>query len=204
MAGPTLIQGIVFTNYAQMDVARRISIASAGADSAIIFTVNGFNRDLQPIGQTVTGVAVGTPVATTLDFLIVTQVTVSGATAGAITVGTNTTGSTSWVKTSTDMNNWALSAAGVVVSGSANYQIEHTYDDPNGGPGNTSYFSLSDSSDVMPNAAQPPFVFLTGTAQTNTNYEVQYANQPITAQRLTITSGTGLVAFYSVQSGLRS
>ena len=155
-------------------------------------------------GIVLSGVAVGTPVATTLDFLIVTQVTVSGATAGAITVGTNTTGSTSWVKTSTDMNNWALSAAGVVVSGSANYQIEHTYDDPNGGPGNTSYFSLSDSSDVMPNAAQPPFVFLTGTAQTNTNYEVQYANQPITAQRLTITSGTGLVAFYSVQSGLRS
>ena len=222
VAGPTylglntypLINGVTpagtaagnFTNYAQMDVARRISIASAGSsDGAAIFTVYGFNRDMQPIYQAVTGVVSGTPGVTTLDFLYVTQITVSAATAAAVTVGTNTVGSTAWIPPQLAVTAWALSGAALLISGSGTYQIEHTYDDPNAAinPPIGGYGFI-----VEANSATPPFAIVTGAVQSapvvGTAYEVQYANQPIVAHRLTVLTGTGLFAFWSVQSGLRS
>jgi hypothetical protein len=200
-AGPTLIQGKIYTNYALMDVARRIQVASAGsADGAIVFTIIGFNRDMQPITETVTGVVAATPVATKRDFLIVTSVGVSAATAAAASVGTNTTGSTAWVYVSPVGAPWSLSAALVGVSGAAcNCQIEHTYDDPN------AEIDPPMGGFILENAAIPPFTFITGAAQValavGAGYEITYANQPIVAHRMTITSGTGVVAFYSLQSG---
>lgn len=201
VAGPTLIQGVNYTNYAQMDLPRRVSIASTGADGAVVFTVKGFNRDLQPISEQVTGVATPTPVQTQNDFLIVTSVFASGATAGAITVGTNTTASTAWVGVNLYSTSWALTGVAVTVSGSiTGYQIEHTYDDINAA------ISLPlEGFVVEQNSAVPPTVFLSGAASaTGAAMEIPYADKPIMAHRLTITSGTGVAAFWSVQGGIKS
>jgi hypothetical protein len=200
VAGPTYIQGVKYTNYAQMDVARRISVASSGSDASVVFTITGFSRDGQPISQTVTGVVSGTPVATTLDFLQVTSVATSAATAGAITVGTNSTGSTAWVLHSTVMNNWALAEAVYIVSGSVTYTVEHTYDDPNApGSQQISGWYIEEAS------ASPPVVWpTTGLSALSASGEANYANQPVLATRMTITAGTGTAAFYSIQNGIRS
>jgi hypothetical protein len=198
VAGPTLIQGVNYSNYAQFDVARRVSIASAGADAAVVFTVRGFNRDLAPISENVTGVATPTPVGTLNDFLIVTSVGVSGATAGAITVGTNTIGSTAWVLVNPYASSWALSAAAIQVSGSVTYQIEHTYDDPN------AVISLPlEGFVVEQNSAVPPTVWVQSAA-VSTPVETQWIDKPIMAHRLTVTAGTGVAAFWSVQAGIKS
>lgn len=199
-AGPTLINGTKYSNYALMDVARRISVASTGTDTTVIFTITGFNRDIQPISQTVTGVISGTPVATTLDFLYVTSITTSAGTAGAITVGTNTTGSTAWVQHSVECNNWSLAEAVNIVSGSVTYTVEHTYDDVNAAINNPMGGFISEAGSAI-----PPVPWAHAVMQNlSVSAEGIYADQPVTATRLTITAGTGTAAFYSVQNGIRS
>lgn len=70
---------------------RRVTITSAGNDSGVTFTVSGTIYSLTgPIGvsETVTG-ANASVVSTTNAFSTVTSVAISGASAGAVTVGTN-------------------------------------------------------------------------------------------------------------------
>lgn len=218
VAGPTLFQGdpskpvggrgggVLFTNYAQLDTARRVLITSAGADSARVFTVYGFDRDLHQMSETVTGVVSGTPVATVRDFFVVTKISVDAATAAAITVGTNTVGSTAWIQVQTAISSWALAAAAMLLSGAATFQIEHTYDDVNAS--NNPPPGVGNGFITEANSAVPPVAMVTGATQSspvvNVPYEVQYGDQPIVAHRLTILTGTGTVAFWSVQAGLIS
>src|SRR6185437_8220952 len=112
---------------ATLDTQRRVLVTSAGNDSGITFTVTGASESGTPISQTLTGANAGTAV-TTLDFLTVTQVSVSGATASTVTVGTNTVGSTPW-----KMQAWELASQNLqfstTVSGTINYSIEVTPDD---------------------------------------------------------------------------
>lgn len=200
-AGNLTLNGSLATaGVATMDVARRVSIASTGSDAAVIFTVYGTNGSGAPISSPVTGVVSGTPVATALDFLTVTRISVSGATAGAITAGTNGVGSTPWVIDDFTHPFWALSVA-VSVSGTINYTVEHTYDDPNA-PGVT-LIPLGYQFSIEPASNKPPIAWpnSTLTAQTDSK-EAQYSNQPIFAHRLTINSGTGTAVMQSIQSGL--
>lgn len=200
-AGALTLNGTLVTGgVATMDVARRVYVASTGADSSVIFTITGTNRDNNPQTITVTGVATPTPVASSLDFLTVTSVTASAATVGAITVGTGAIGSTAWVSTAPEYISWALSAAVQILSGSVTYTVEHTYDDVN------KAISPSIGGFVVGwNSASPPVAWshpvLVGLIA---NGEGTYANQPIMAHRLTITAGNGLAAFWSVQGGQRS
>lgn len=220
VAGPTLIQGVNYTNYAVLDVARRIQISDAGtSDTAIVFTVKGFNRDGQPQTETITGVTSATAAngISVYDYLTITSIAVSAATSGAITVGTVTAaGSTAaiasspWVEVNPYSRSWALSAA-VAVSGTAlsaslgTYSIEHTYDDVNriidpvqGG------FIEAYGSQV------PPVVFSNSTLKTAA-FEQQYPGQPIQAHRVTLFAGTSgnwaggtTLTFWSLQGGIRS
>ena len=195
----TLNGSLVSGGVATMDNARRISIASTGADSAIIFTVNGTDRNKNPISQTVTGVATATgAVATTLDFLTVTSVAVSGATAGAITVGTNSTGSSPWVVDNFLAHFWAL-AGGITAAANTTYTLEHTYDDPNaqGVPVVPQQWSMAAG------GAYPPHVYaFAGIVAASGDNQFTYANQPIMAHRFTINSGTGTVTMDSMQAGI--
>ena len=179
---------------------RRVVVASTGNDANIIFTVNGTNRSGAPISSAVTGVTSTNSVYTALDFATVTSIAVSGATAGAITAGTNGVGSTDWVLDNFLAPTWNLSVAVSIASGAGTYTVEHTYDDPNKNLPSLSpapqQFSMEAAS-YSPPKAWPNVVLVNQAAQG----EYQYVS-PIMAHRLTVTSGTGQFIMQSIQSGM--
>ena len=206
VAGPTQVGGFTLSNYAKMDVARRVLLTDTlTTDTAVVFTISGLNRDLQPISETITGLS--TTLFSVNDYLYVTSIAVSAATNGSISAGTNGVGSTPWVLCNPYSTTWQLSAAGVLISGSAGtFTFDWTYDDPNASINQPMGGFIPEASSAVPPLA------LFSSSQTLTNpfpgaasfNELQYTGKPIMAHRLTITSGTGLVAFYSLQGGIKS
>lgn len=198
----TLNGSLVTAGVAQMDVARRVVIASNGNDAAVVFTVNGTNQSGAPIISTVTGLNASSAF-TALDFLTVTSVTSSTATAGNITVGTNTTASSPWVLDNLFVASWNLNVAVSLPggNGTATYTVEHTQDDPNDTGATLTavpqQFSMEARSYVPPLAWPNPVL-----VNMNSNGEYQFIGHPIFAHRLTITAGTGEVVMQSIQSGI--
>lgn len=125
----TLNGSTVSGGIATLDAARRVLITSGSDDSGITFTVNGTNRDKHTLAETVTGSS-GSSVGTTQDFLTVTSVTHTGSVAGTVEVGTNGLGSSQWYMVNQHTTPINLGVA-VVVSGTINFTVEYTYDDPN-------------------------------------------------------------------------
>lgn len=197
--GVATLTGGVTSNIA--DKARRISIASAGADTARVFTVVGTNRYGVAQGETITGVSNGGgAIGSVLDYATVTSVSVDAATAGAITVGTNNTGSTPWVLDDFLSPYWALSIAVLLQTGAATFSVEHIYDDPN-----KTLPSLAPTPQqwsMSASSATPPTVWTNAVINGSTaSAETQYPNQPIMAHRATITAGQGTIVLYSTQAG---
>lgn len=83
---------LVSGGVATLDCPRRIIIASTGSDSSIVFTITGTTWNDRLLSEAMTGTGY-----TNFDFKTVTSITVSGNTAGNITVGTNQVASTQWV-----------------------------------------------------------------------------------------------------------
>jgi len=200
LAGNLTLNGsLVTSGIATTDVARRIQIASTGADSAIVFTVVGTDRYGNAQSETVTGVANGSPQYTARDYKTVTRIGVSGATAGAITAGTNTVGSSDWVIADLYATTWDL-AGGIAGPAGTTYTLEETYDDPNKtGISLTPapyQFSLEPASYSPPLVwAYPAIIAASGMSR------FDFSNHPIFAHRLTINSGTGRVTMQTIQSG---
>ena len=202
----TLNGSLVTSGVATMDVARRVLIASGGADAGVVFTITGTGRPgtgqtLGPVqSETITGVTSAASQYSVLDYATITSVTASAGTAGAITVGTNGVASTVWVVDDFLHTFWALAGACYGPAGTT-YTVEHTYDDPNAQPGGSivgaeqwSMFAGSNvPAKVRPNASLN---------NVSGNNDFSYPNQPIFAHRLTINSGTGLVLMQSIQAGL--
>ena len=112
---------------ALLDTARRVLITSGGNDSGVNFTITGSDWSGQEISEVLAGGNVGA-VYSVLDYLAVLKITVSGATAGTVTVGTNGVASSQWVNLDTWAGGTIVSQA--VVSGTVNYTIQVTNDDP--------------------------------------------------------------------------
>jgi len=130
-AGAITINGSLATGgVATLDQPRRVTIAPGGADSGITYTVVGTNRTGNAISETVQGVNNPSTVTTTQDFKTVTAVTHTGTVAGTVTVGTSAIGSSQWFAIDTNADPINVGIA-VVVSGTINYTVEYTYDDPN-------------------------------------------------------------------------
>lgn len=228
VAGPTIYQGVKYSNYATLDIPRRIQISDAGtSDTAIVFTVAGFNRDGQPQTETITGVTSATPAKgiSTYDYQVITSILASAATSGAITVGTVTAvgavnvaaiASSAWVLVNPYSTTWQLSAAiqptGTTLTAlTGALTVEHTYDDPN------KIISPIKGGFVEAYGSQTPPVVWPGVGPTPllsgviTRGEAQYADQPIQAHRVTIYAGTTTpwaggsgVIFWSLQGGIKS
>jgi|SRR5262245_5284494 len=126
----TLNGSAVVNGVAVLDTQRRVLITTGGNDSGITYTIFGTNDAGMPISETIPGPNATTG-ATTLDFKTVTSVTHTGSVAGTVTVGTNGVGSTPWWMTDTDGVIPMNFGIGVTVSGTINYDVEYTYDDPN-------------------------------------------------------------------------
>lgn len=183
----TLNGSAVSAGVATLDTQRRVLITSAGNDSGITFTVFGTTQSGTAIQETVTGANAGA-VATNQDFLTVTKVAASGATASTVQIGTNTTGSTPWVLVDPHVTP-SMIGVGAIVSGTVTYTAEYTYDD-----------FLNLAAGAYPNvfSAQTPAALKAVSANGDGVF-----NFPFRGLRLTITAGAGTVTLTAIQSGIR-
>jgi hypothetical protein len=170
-----------------LDQQRRISFTVAGNESGNTFTIVGLNAANMTITENITGPNTGT-VNSQLDYKTLIRITALTGTAGTVSIGTNGNGASLW-----QIVNWNAApvniAYGVVIqSGSANYSIQYTYDDPNNLPSGVS----------VPQAFNHPTV-----VSTTSNLDGA-SNDPITAWRLLVNSGTGTVRATGIQAGLAS
>ena len=183
-------------------LARRIIITSTGSDGAIVFTVTGTNRTGAVISETITGVTT-TPVQSQYDYATVTQIAVSGATAGNISAGTTTVASTEWWQWNPLEFGWYVGGAATSPSGTT-YTVENTWDDT-ADIGATYTASPQQFSNEA--ASQiPPHVFPHPSYTTPASGDTQWDQgvRPCRGTRLTVNTGTGLAVIWALQVGQRS
>lgn len=128
-AGALTLNGSLVTGgVAVLDTPRRVLFTTVSNESAKTITVTGTNWLGATISESLTG-----PNATTgytvLDYATVTSITVSAAFTGAVTVGTNAVASSSWVRLDNFAPNFTTIQCGI--SGSPNYTVQGSSDDPN-------------------------------------------------------------------------
>jgi len=201
-AGNLTITGTFATGgVATLTPARRVAVASDGNDATRVFTIYGTDRNGNAQIEAITGVNMAS-VGSQLDFLTVTRVSVDAATAGAITVGTNGTGSTEWVLDNYLASSWALAIA-VSTGGTVTYTVEATYDDPN--KIGTSLVAMPEQFSNEPGSYVPARAWPKSDMTAKTADAVAiYDNHPIFAHRLTITAGTARATMQSIQAGIIS
>ncbi len=174
---------------ATLDTQRRVIATWAGADAARTLTIYGTSESGQAIVEVIAGANTGI-VATLNDFFTITRIAVDAATAGAVKVGTNTTGSTRWVNANWHIAPFSLGVE-MNVSGTLTYGLEYTLDDfytPGGWAG---------AAPAQPRVRQTTVTGAAGNASYN------FAS-PIRGWRLTVASGTGTVLAEGIQAGIGS
>lgn len=171
---------------ATLDVARRVIITSGGNDSGVTFTLAGTDRNNNAITETITGANAGAA-ASVLDYLTVTSIKTSAAAAGTLTVGTNGVAGSQWIRFD-DLAANAQIAFQNTVSGSANYTVQQTLEDPNRITNQTvtPTYQWSPATVTWLNHPDAALVAATTTTQGN------YAYAPVYA-RVVLNSGTGSV-----------
>lgn len=87
---------LVSASVAVMDVARHISVTSAGNDAGITFTIEGTDRYGNPLVEVIQGADSG-PATTTANFRTVSRVTGSGDTDSTVEAGTAASAETAWI-----------------------------------------------------------------------------------------------------------
>lgn len=164
-----------------LDTARQVLFTSGGDDSSKTFTLSGTDWNGQPISEVVTGANAGTAVSA-LDYKTITSISTSGAIATTITVGTNGVAHSPWVRFDDYAGNAQVSIQSVV-SGTVNYTVQQTMNDPNayGDPtyGSPSSVTWSDSGDTA-------VVSATATKMSSFSFVPIFA-------RVTLNSGSGTV-----------
>lgn len=182
-AGSLTLNGTLVKNgIAVMDNPRRVLITTA--DTTTVFTITGATPTGSVISESLKATA-GTGVSA-LDYATVTSITVNQGTTAAVTVGTNGVASTPWVR----LDEWANPAVSIQcdVSGTVNYTVQSTLDDPNS-PTNP----VIPSAVAWVNSPDTPAVAATGQIQTSYGGFNAYAAMCPTFIRVTLNSGTGTV-----------
>lgn len=183
------------TGTANLDTQRQIIITSSGDDHLVTATVTGFDGAGAAIKDSFL-LSNATIAKSNLNFLSVSQVTLSAAAAANIKVGTNTVGSTQWFVPNAYLTPYELSFSVQLVSGTGNCQIDVTYDEV-----------IATSGAPQPAPAYAPATInpavVVSTLQ-NLSASAQGAidGAAIRAWRLTINSGTGTWKATAIQSGL--
>lgn len=171
---------------ATMDMARRVIITSGGDDTGITFTLAGTDWAGNPIGEVVAGVSTAAA-SSVLDYLTVTSVLASGASAGALQVGTNGVAGSPWARFDDYAGNsqFGLQAT---VSGTVNYSVQYTYDDPNviTNQSPTPTYQLARSEVTWVDSADTAVVGATATKQSTGTVVPEFA-------RVLLNSGSGSV-----------
>ena len=173
---------------ASLTTARRVTVVSAGNDSATTFSITGTDRNGNVFTETILGANIGT-VTTIHDFLTVTRVSASVQPAGAgASIGTSATGSS----TAIILDAYPTpSNIGITLkfTGTVTFNIEGSNED---------YSSTGwDLNNATPTWISPVaylgFALASLTALTQGSTPNVLIIQPLTMLRLTVTSGTGTV-----------
>jgi len=166
---------------ATTDMARRIRITSAGNDAGITFTLTGTDWNNNIVTETITGSNASTA-DSTLDFKTVAKITASGASADAVTIGTNGIASSRPIRF--DEFAGPEVALQVTATGTVSFTVQQSLDDPEDiGLGSVTWLAHADSD------------FVNGTASAQSNY----AYAPLVS-RILLNSGTGTVVYTAIQS----
>lgn len=183
----TLNGSLVVSGVAVMDTPRRVLITTAGNESTRTFTIVGTDVNGSPATEVITGPNVSTA-QSVLDYKTVTSITISGNAAGALTVGTSGVASSRWAR----LDNWALPTVSLqcTVTGTANYTVETSMQDPNSPWNSVSPYLMTWLSSPDPNVV--------GASASQGSY---FTNAPLFA-RVTLNSGTGSVSTVIAQSGV--
>ncbi len=188
-----------------LDKPRRVLFTDSGDNTTVSYVVTGTTWGNSPVVETVAGTLSSTAYTNT-DFLTVTSIAITGASAApnALTVGTNTVAGTAWAR----LDSWANAAAVNIqtkFTGTINYDIQCTMDDPNGhagqgtnttGPTGTATVTIAN---VVWDSTLPG---VTG-ATTGTSLNMQYG--PVYVRALINSwSTTGNMTMYVMQQGVVS
>lgn len=169
-------------------IGRRVIVTSGGDDTGITWTVVGTNAAGARISDTFAGVN-NAAASSSLDFVTVTSITPSAAVATTATAGTNGVGASRWIMLNNALTPMNLAVAIELVTGSANYTLEYTFDDPNLlGANVTAPLAFSDLS---------PAALIGGSATKD-----GVLTMPVFAVRLLINSGTGSLRARLLQAGI--
>lgn len=125
----TLNGSLVSGGVATLDTTRRILLTFAGDGTDKNYTVVGTNGAGDTITEVIAGVNT-TTVSSVLDYETIISVTASASLASNLSIGTTTVGGSRWARLD---NEWALPNLSVqaIVSGTINYTVLMSYDDPN-------------------------------------------------------------------------
>lgn len=165
-----------------LDTQRRVIITSAGNNSGVSFTITGLNDTGLPRFETIAGANVGVSVSL-YDYRTITSITINGASTGALTVGTNTTGSTDWKMVDGYAPSFNMTVS-CWLTGSVTYSLETT---------NSAFLTQP--------LANPANINITSTTVTAATGAAVWAPVSIVhAWRLTVTAGTGTAFADSVQT----
>jgi hypothetical protein len=167
---------------AVLDNPRRILITTA--DTTHTFTI---------VGESATGTLltesflVSTATYSQLDYAEIIAITINGAATAAVTVGTNGIASTPWVR----FDDYAPAPVSIqcTASGTVNYTVQQTMDDPN-----------SPTNPVTPSAVTWVATSDTAAVGATASLQTNYAFAPVFA-RVLLNSGTGTVTATFLQSG---
>lgn len=194
-AGKLTINGVHASGgVATLDSQRKIIVTSGGDDSAKTFTITGTNQYGAPIKDAFLG-ANGIA-QSNLDFLTVTQVYISAASAGTVKVGTNGVGSSPWVLFNSHIPTPNISLSAVLNSGTATIQVEYTYDEIITSPVGTGPAIAYAPANTVPLAIlHPSLQNLSANSDGGLNF-------PFRGWRFTILSGTGSWTVTGTQAGI--
>jgi hypothetical protein len=187
----TLNGSTVVSGTAVLDHPRRVLITTG--DTTHTFTVTGTNASGMPISEVVGPIT--TSAFTAQDFLTVTSVTINAAATATVTVGTNGVASSAWVF----LDSWALPMTSIQcdISGTVNYTVQSTLDDPNSptnpvAPAAVTWVSSPDTTAVGAVVA----------IQTSYGGFAAYAAMSPTYVRILLNSGPGTVTATVIQAGV--
>ncbi len=187
LAGALTLNGaLVVSGVAVLDVVRRVLFTTGGADvgKTILLTGTGGSGNTQ--SETVTLVSAGT-VASVLDYKTVTSAVLNTNSVGTIAIGTNGVAASAWIM----LDPWAGPAGFQCnVSGTVNYTVQQTMDDPNS-PTN----AVAAADVAWLSCADAAVVGATANQQSNYNFPPTYA-------RVLLNSGSGSVTMTLNQIGV--
>lgn len=189
-AGALTENGALVSNgVATLAVPARITITSAGNDSGKTFVVVGTDHAGNSITETITGPNT-TTVTSVLTYKTVSSITISAAAAGAITVGNAQSGASPAIA----LDPWAFPQVAIQcgVSGTVNYTVQQTLDNPND-PVNP----IARASMQWVDHPDTNLVGATATRQGNYGYAPLF-------MRVVINSGSGTVRLSVIQANVVS